>query len=401
MPEFTARECTALSTSRSASLPAVTPAETALKLHEVRWGPAELLARAPGRVNLIGEHTDYNDGFCLPMALPFETTVVLSSGGDADTGTVTIVADGFGEVTVDPHADPRSAPSWAHHITGCIALLAESGVAAGGWRAAIATDIPTGASLSSSAAVEVAVIQAILARSGLSWEPIEVARLGQRVEHEVVGVPTGILDQFISAGAVAGHASLMDCRALTLTPVPLPDGVVVAVLDSGTRRRLADAAYADRRASCERAAAELGVAKLRDATLDQVATLNDPTDRRRAHHVVSENARTLAAAEAALTGDAVEIGRLMRASHASLRDDYEVSGPGLDAIVEAAEAAPGRLGARMTGGGFAGCAVALVESERAGEFTEATLARYDYADTVTDPEVWICAPAAGASVTRV
>ncbi|HWL45491.1 MAG TPA: galactokinase [Ilumatobacter sp.] len=374
------------------------PAELVRAIYADRWGEPDLLARAPGRVNLIGEHTDYNDGFCLPMALPFETVVALGSLGDPVTGPVTVVADGFGETTIDPLGDPRAAPTWALHVAGCVALLAAAGVPAGGQHLAIATDIPTGASLSSSAAVEVAVTVALLTRAGVTWSPIELARFGQRVEHEVVGVPTGILDQYISAGAVAGHASLMDCRALTLTPVPLPAGAVVAVLDSGTRRRLADAAYADRRASCERAAAALGVAALRDATLDQVGTLSDPVDRSRARHVVTENTRTEAAALAMRNGDAIALGRLMRASHASLRDDYEVSGPGLDAIVAAAEAAPGCLGARMTGGGFAGCAVALVEADRADEFTEGTLAAYTHTDT---GQVWIGSPAAGASVTPV
>jgi galactokinase len=226
--------------------------------------------------------------------------------------------------------------------------------------------------------------------------PIEIARLGQRVENEVVGLPSGIMDQFISAGAVAGHASLMDCRSLTLTPTPLPSGVVVAIMDTGTRRRLAEVAYGERRAACERAAAELGVAALRDATVAQVATLHDPVVRRRAHHIVTENARTLAAAEAMRSGDAAELGRLMSASHASLRDDYEVSGAALDAIVEAAMASPGCLGARMTGGGFAGCAVALVDAASIDAFTAAVIDGYRFEEHRAI--VWSCAPAAGASL---
>ena len=371
----------------------MTPTDAARSIHGERWGAPQLTARAPGRVNLIGEHTDYNGGFCLPMALPFETAVALGSHGDPAGDPVTVVADGFGELVFDPHGDPRETPPWARHVAGCIALLAAGDVPAGGLQLTITTDIPTGASLSSSAAVEVAVTVAVLARAGLTWAPIELARFGQRVEHEVVGVPTGILDQFISAGAVAGHAALMDCRACTLTPVPLPPGVVVAVLDSGTRRRLAEAAYADRRAACERAAAAIGVTQLRDATLGQLAAISDPIDRRRAHHVVTENARTEAAAAAMRAGDAAALGRLMRASHLSLRDDYAVSGPGLDAIVAAADTAPGCLGARMTGGGFAGCAVALVEAARAEQFAAATLAAYGQPG-----HVWICGPAGGASV---
>lgn len=204
------------------------------------------------------------------------------------------------------------------------------------------------------------------------------------------------MDQFISAGAVAGHASLMDCRALTLTPEPLPAGAVVAIMDTKTRRVLAEAAYGDRRAACERAAAELGVAALRDASLDQVASLGDPVVRRRAHHIVSENERTLAAARAMERGDLRELGRLMSESHVSLRDDFEVSGPGLDAIVDVAAAAPGCLGARMTGGGFAGCAVALVAADAVDAFTAAVLDGYQHDGHRA--EIWICEPAAGASI---
>ena len=357
------------------------------------------MIRAPGRVNLIGEHTDYNDGFTLPMALPFDTAIAMSDHGDETSGTVEIVSEGFGEVVIDPAADPRSVVAWARHVSGVVGLLAGRGVPTGGWRATIDTDIATGASLSSSAALEVAAITGLLDRAGLLWSPIAIARLGQQVENEVVGLPSGIMDQFISAGAVAEHASLMDCRALTLAPTPLPDGVVVAVMDTGTRRVLAEAAYADRRTACERVAAELGVAALRDATLDQVATIADPVDRRRAHHVVTENQRTLDAVEAMRTGDAAELGRLMNESHASLRDDYEVSGPGLDAIVEVARTAPGYLGARMTGGGFAGCAVALVRSADAGAFTDAVIDRYSFDGHTA--RVWICAPSAGASMVEI
>ncbi len=373
--------------------------ERAVAAHRRRWGPPDLVVRAPGRVNLIGEHTDYNDGFTLPMALPFDTAIAMSDCGDATAGTVTVASAGFGEVVIDPAADPRSVVTWAWHLAGVVGLLAGCGVPAGGWRATIDTDIPIGASLSSSAALEVAAISGLLARAGLQWPPIAIARLGQRVENEVVGLPSGIMDQFISAGAVAGHASLMDCRALTLAPKPLPDGVVVAVMDTGTRRVLAEATYGDRRTACERAAAELGVVALRDATLDDVATIADPIDRRRAHHVVTENRRTLDAVEAIRRGDPAELGRLMNESHASLRDDYEVSGPGLDAIVEVARTAPACLGARMTGGGFAGCAVALVRMHDADAFADAVIDRYRFGGHTA--RVWICAPSAGASIVEI
>ena len=354
--------------------------------------------RAPGRVNLIGEHTDYNEGFTLPMALPFDTVVAMTSVGDAVTGVVTVSSAGFGELRFRPSDDPAEVPTWARHLAGCVALLGERGIPAGGWRSSIDTDIPTGASLSSSAALEVAVITSLLARAGEAWSPIEVARLGQRVENEVVGLRSGIMDQFISAGAVAGHASLMDCRRLTLDPAPLPPGVAVAVMDTGTRRVLAEAAYDDRRAACERAAAALGLAALRDADLGDVESIPDLIDRRRARHVVSENSRTLEAADAMRGGDVVELGRLMQASHVSLRDDYEVSGPGLDGIVEVAGLSPGCLGARMTGGGFAGCAVAIVRVDEADAFARAVVDGYRYEHCTA--QVWLCDPAAGASVIR-
>ena len=376
-------------------------AERATAAHRARWGPPDHVVRAPGRVNLIGEHTDYNDGFAMPMALPFDTAIALSDAsdrqhGDRHNGSVTISSEGFGECVFLSGDDPASVASWVLHLIGVVRLLGERGIPSVGWRATIATDIPIGASLSSSAALEVAAIVALLARAGRTWSPIEIARLGQRVENEVVGLPSGIMDQLISAGAVEDHASLMDCRALTLTPTRLPSDVVVAVMDTGTRRVLAEVAYAERRASCERAAQAIGVPTLRDATAADLIRIHDPIDRRRATHVIHENRRVLAAAEAAATGDVVAVGALMTASHISLRDDFEVSGPGLDRIVEVAHGAPGCLGARMTGGGFAGCAVALVRSADVDAFTESVNDRYDFDGHTA--QVWACAPAQGASV---
>ncbi len=361
-----------------------------------RWGSPDLVVRAPGRVNLIGEHTDYNDGFTMPMALPFDTVIALGEHGDPESGTVTISSEGFGDVEFDPAGDPTRVVGWARHLAGVVSLLGERGIPAGGWRACVSTDIPTGASLSSSAAIEVAAITAMLARADVTWPPIEVAKLGQRVENEVVGLQSGIMDQFISAGAVAGHASLMDCRALTLDHRRMPASAVVAVLDTGTRRVLAEVAYDDRRRSCERAARSIGVAALRDAEFGDLDRVDDPTDRRRALHIITENQRTLDAAEALASDDVERFGALMNASHVSLRDDFEVSGPGLDLIVEAAQASPGCLGARMTGGGFAGCAVALVAADEIDRFTESVTRLYRYLDQAAT--VWICRPEAGASV---
>lgn len=363
--------------------------------HRVKWGEPDLVVRAPGRVNLIGEHTDYNDGFCLPMALPFDTVISTSR---ADCSTIEIESEGFGPVTIDPAARNHGLPEWALHLGGVAWLLHELGVAAGGWRATIATDVPAGAGLSSSAALEVAAIKTVLALSDIEWEPVEIAKLAQRVENEVVGLPSGIMDQFISAGAVRGFAGLLDCRALSLTPVPMPTGVKIAVIDTGTRRDLATAAYAERRAACERAARALGVAALRDTTPVDLPALppSMQVERRRACHVVSENDRTQAAVAAMRTDEPHELGRLMSASHRSLRDDFEVSSAALDQLVDIAKAAPGCLGARMTGGGFGGCAVAIVTGDKTDDFTAAVLSGYSCDDLTA--RVWICEPSAGTSV---
>lgn len=373
-----------------------TALQRAWQRHRSRWAEPDLAARAPGRVNLIGEHTDYNAGFTFPMALPFDTVVTFEAVGDPASGVVTIDSAGFGSVEIGPRSEP---PGWARHLVGVVDLMEAAGIPARGWRGCIDTDIPTGASLSSSAALEVATIRALLARAGVAWTPIRIAELGQRVENEVVGLQSGIMDQFISAGAIAGHASVMDCRTHTLTPMTIPDEVLVAVMDTGTRRRLAGAAYDERRASCERAAADIGVEALRDAALMDLGRVGDDTDRRRARHVITENRRVLSAVDRLAAGDVVGFGALMTESHRSLRDDFEVSGPGLDAIVDVAHRAPGCLGARMTGGGFAGCAVALVRRAEVAAFADDVVDRYHHEGLT--PQVWLCEPSAGASIERV
>ena len=367
--------------------------DRALRRHVERWGEVGLAARAPGRVNLIGDHTDHCEGFALPMALPLDTAVALTSTGDPASGAVVVEAAGFGVVELRPG---REVPGWALHLAGVVDLLEAEGVASRGWVGCVDTDVPVGAGLSSSAALEVALTTALLARAGVAWPARRVAELGRRVEHEAVGVPCGIRDQLVSAGATEGCASLLDARSGELSPVPLPPGVVVAVLDTATRRELADGAYAERRASCERAAAALGLGALRDATVADVDRLDDPTDRRRARHVVTEDDRVLAVVAALGAGDVERAGALMSESHASLRDDFEVSGPGLDRIVEVAEGAPGCLGARMTGGGFAGCAVALVREGSGEAFVADVVERYDLGGRRA--VVRLCPPSAGASV---
>ena len=323
-----------------------------------------LVVRAPGRVNLIGEHTDYNDGFALPMALPFEVVI---AGEPRNDGRVVATSEGF-EPAEFAIADGVEQGGWFTYVHGTAAMLIDAGYPAAGWQGCLASDIPAGASLSSSAALEVASGLAFVTSAGGTIEANALARVGQRVENDVMGFPSGIMDQLASATSADGAASLIDCRDLSTTPVPLPAGVDVIIMDTGTRRELVDSEYAARRADCITAAATLGVAALRDATLDQVGALNDKRIRRRAFHVISENIRTLDAAAAMRAGNATELGQLMNQSHSSLRDDYDVSGPALDRIVAMAQNTDGCLGARMTGGGFAGAAVALVESASSQSF---------------------------------
>ncbi|MDE0320571.1 MAG: galactokinase [Acidimicrobiaceae bacterium] len=374
----------------------VAPVDRALALHRERWGVPDVLSRAPGRVNLIGEHTDYNDGFVLPMAIEFDTVVALSRAKSGSPSTV--ISEIFGEARRDDEREPITATHWAAYVFGVSHLLNGLGKSIGPWRCTIATDVPIGASLSSSAALEVAMARALLLLAGESWDATATAELCQRVEHEVVGMPCGIMDPLISAGAVPGHASLIDCRSLEMLPRRLPDGTVIAILDTVTRHELVDSAYADRRAACERAARWLSVAALRDAELDELERMPAElaVERRRARHVITENERTLAAAAAMDAGDAAAFGALMNASHASLRDDYEVSGQALDAMVQIAHSSPGCIGARMTGGGFAGCAVALVAGDAADDFIPAVQERYR-AVSGLKASVWLSQPAAGAS----
>ncbi len=350
-------------------------------------------------MNLIGEHTDYNDGFVLPMGLPFDTAIAFGRASDT---SVEIVSAGFGHARFALDDPPADTVPWARYVHGVAHVLADEGHELAGWRGCIETDIPPGASLSSSAALEVAAGLVFAAVSNTPSTPDELARVGQRVENEVFGLPSGILDQLASAGAIAGHASFIDCRDLQRTSIPMPDAVSVVLMDTGTRRELVESEYADRQQTCERVAAALGVAALRDAGLADLDRLDDDAiGRRRARHVITENRRTVDAAAALRSGDADELGRLMTASHRSLRDDYQVSGPALDHIVEIASTQPGCLGARMTGGGFAGVAIALVRDHEAEAFTAAVLDRYEAPTeqpASAPARLWTVRASAGASL---
>ena len=328
--------------------------------------------RAPGRVNLIGEHTDYNGGFVLPMAI--DADLVIAARPRAD-GRVQVVSESQPEAANFSLDELAHGSGWTEYLKGVAFVLA--GQPLTGWDGAIASDVADGAGLSSSAAIELAAARVFSEVSGLAWDPTAMAVAGQRAENEWVGMNSGVMDQLICATARAGHARLIDCRDLTGTDVPLVAGTAVVLLDTGTRRTLVDSEYNARRLDCERAAERLGVAQLRDATLDMVAAAHlDERIERRARHVIRENARTLAAATALAAGDAATFGDLMNESHASLRDDFDVSSPALDAMARAAQATPGCYGARQTGGGFAGSCVALVAGDAIEGFIEAVLPAY-------------------------
>ncbi len=335
-----------------------------------RGAPTHLV-RAPGRVNLIGDHTDYNDGFVLPMAIERATWVALRPRGDR---RVWLVSEGYPEARFHLDDLDRAGPPWGQYVKGVAWAIGPGGTA--GWDGAVATDIPVGAGLSSSAALELAAARAFSVAAGTAWDPPAAARAAQRAEVEWVGMPCGIMDQLVIASAEAGRALFIDCRTLEWAGRVLPPGSTVVVLDTGTRRDLVRSAYNERRAACEEAAARLGVTALRDVGEDDLVRLPPGELQRRARHVVSENARTVAAAEAMERSDAARLGALMVESHRSLRDDYEVSSEALDAMVAAALAAPGCLGARLTGAGFGGSAVALVESASVEGFVASTLRAY-------------------------
>jgi galactokinase len=362
-----------------------------------RFGePPRCVVRAPGRVNLIGEHTDYNDGFVLPMAIDRATWIALRPRDDAKVVLHSL-----------DHNEPlefslanlqKRERHWGEYPKAVAWALVQAGHRPRGWEGVSGCDVPMAAGLSSSASFELAVARAFAAVTNIVWDPATMAKLCQRAENQWVGVNCGIMDQMISACGRAGHALLIDCRSLETRPVLLPRDTVVVVLDTGTRRGLVDSAYNERRAQCETAARYFGVRALRDVSLaefEKRAGSLDELPRRRARHVITENERTLAAA--AKTTDPVALGKLMNASHNSLRDDFEVTNKELNTIVECAHIAPGCCGARMTGAGFGGCAVALVRDTAVDRFVETARAEY-HQKTLLAATVYVCRPTNGAEV---
>ncbi|MFU8852960.1 galactokinase [Micromonospora sp. SL1-18] len=337
---------------------------------------------APGRVNLIGEHTDYNDGFVLPFALPLRT-VVAAAPRDDERWTVwsELSADPveFGPADVD---EPGRVTGWTAYVAGVVWALRAAGHAVPGARLAIASDVPVGSGLSSSAAIEAAVLAALVDLGGLDLPADRWPRLAQRAENEYVGAPTGIMDQSAVIRGRPGHALFLDCRTEEIEQIPFDldaAGLAMLVIDSRAPHRHADGEYASRRKSCERAAARLGVPALRDVPADgldaALARLDDDETRRRVRHVVTEDQRVLDTVALLRAGRVRALGPLLTASHASMRDDFEITVPEIDTAVEAALAA-GAYGARMTGGGFGGCVLALVEAPTADAVAAAVASAY-------------------------
>lgn len=356
------------------------------------------IVRAPGRVNLIGEHTDYNDGFVLPLAIDRAMWIAMRPRTDLHVVLFSVDFDEAVSFALDSFDHSRA--EWAEYVKAIAWVLQDAGHDLRGWDGVLASDVPIGAGLSSSAAIELATARAFSLTSGIGWQPAQMARLAQRAENQWVGVSCGIMDQMISASGLAGHALLIDCRSLETESVPLPPGTAVVVLDTVTRRGLVDSSYNERRAQCEEAARFFDVPALRDVSVERFEAESgamDPLIRQRARHIITENDRTLRAAAAMKAGDAVTLGQLMNASHASLRDDYEVSSHELNVMVECAQAQAGCYGARMTGAGFGGCAVALVNAGAAQNFA-AAVAREYRARTDLAPNIYICHPTNGAEV---
>ena len=366
--------------------------------------PATIRVQAPGRVNLIGEHTDYNGGLVLPCAIGYRTVIVARPRADRRMRVVAAdYDDAIDEYALDAPIERLAAPMWANYVRGVMHELLQrepSGHSLPGMDMVIAGDVPQGAGLSSSASLSVAVctlFSTLPDHPGLG--PIEAALVAQRAENDFVGCKCGNMDQISSACGVQDHALLIDCRSLQVSPVPIPAGAAIMIVESHITRGLVDSAYNTRRAQCEQAARHFGVPFLRDvdlATLAEKGAGLDPVALRRARHVVSENARVVAAAEALAAGDLGRMGELMAASHASMRDDFEITVPAIDRLVDIVKDAIGDAGGvRMTGGGFGGCVVALVP-EALVEVARLALARDYRAPNGAQATVHVCRAAAGA-----
>jgi galactokinase len=342
--------------------------------------PGQHTGRAPGRVNLIGEHTDYSEGFVLPAAIPRETVVEVAASGDGRVRALSLDVSPV-EVASYQLGDEEKRLGWIDYLQGVTAVLRRAGHQIGGFDAHICSTVPLGAGLSSSASFEVAVLRALRGLFALELDDVRIAQLGQKVETEFVGAPIGIMDQMAASLADRGSALFLDTRTLTFEKVPLPAAADLVVVNSGVTHSHAGGEYRTRRAECEAAAQQLGVRVLRDlepGDLARVEALPDPI-RQRARHVVTENARVLEAVTALRAGDLPRLGQLLKTAHASLRDDFQVSVPEIDKLVEIADQTDGVLGARLTGGGFGGSIVVLAHRDQAAAAGATIAQRYQQA----------------------
>jgi galactokinase len=408
------------------SLHSAIPTALAHAFEQHFGGPPTGGARAPGRVNLIGEHTDYNGGFVLPCAIDFQTLVAFgrrdanrdSSGPvrqhvPKEPGVMAPIhpaqirvhaldlndSDAF---RVDEPIQRHPSKTWANYVRGVVAGLLKTDHKVGGLDLAVSGNVPQGAGLSSSASLELAIGQAFKQAFDLNISPTELALIGQQAEHQFAGCLCGNMDQLISAHGRAQHAVLIDCRSLAIEPVPLPEDLVVLIAHSRVRRGLVDSEYNTRRAQCEAAANHCGVASLRDLSLERLLAERVALDDvifRRARHIVTENERTLDAAEALRRSDLSRLGPLMAQSHASMRDDFEITHPDVDRLVDITQTAlqqsGGEGGARMTGGGFGGCIVSLLRQDQVARVRQAIDQHYRSSEGQA-ATVWVCRASEGA-----
>jgi galactokinase len=375
--------------------------EALRSLHLARFHAEADIFAAPGRVNLIGEHTDYAEGFVMPAAIDFATLAGISPRSD---GKIVIYSENYStEREFQAAALPTPGKHWSDYPMGVVSILAGEGHKIPGFSLSLWGDVPLGSGLSSSAALEVATALAVLSLIGASYPGPVLARLCQRAENEFVGSSCGIMDQFISANGAKDHALLLDCRDLSFRLAPIPANVALVIANTMVKHAVTGGEYTSRRAQVEEAAAVIArhrpeVKFLRDATLDDLTNYGaemSPDALKRARHVISENLRTVAAADALIGHDLKELGRLMAEAHRSYSQDFEASCEECDAMVELAQGLPGLIGARLTGGGFGGCTVNLVEAAHAQAFAEALGQRYAGRIGIV-PQIHICHASPGA-----
>ena len=366
--------------------------------------PPTWLVAAPGRVNLIGEHTDYNDGFVLPMAIE-RTTVIAAAPSDTGESTVfSVNKNESAAIVTDGSSQPPQQVAWSSYVQGTVQYAMEAGFQVKPFHAVIHSDVPLGGGLSSSASLEVATATLIETMAGQPFDPVQKALLCQKAEHLYAKMPCGIMDQLIATLGQAGHAMLLDCRSRQPRMIPMDDPAVsVLIVNSNVKHELTGSEYPDRRRQCEKAAGLLGVPMLRDATWQQLQSAKNrfsqgpdgDTCYRRAKHVLTENDRTTAMAEALTKREWTTCGELMGASHRSMKEDFEITCSEIDCLVDIAQSIKGVIGSRMTGGGFGGCTVSLIETSQTKQIVEAITSRYLSA-TGIPPSAFVTRPAHGA-----